>query len=252
LFKLVANAIPQVQSEVPAEADFGSDVTSEELVSVGQTLFDGAGGCTACHAESPGARAPNLLTDYRGQGTIGARCGTRIPEMACKDYLHTALADPTGHLVDEYPPIMPSAARTMDGQQVWALVAYLESNGGEVTVTGADIQADMVAAPEGSGAGAPAGGASGPAVAGEDPVQILQSLCVNCHQVGGQGVALGPPLDGIGGRLGADQIRTGILDPAASLAVGFETMAGIMPPTFGSQLTAAQLEAVVRHLSGLQ
>lgn len=253
-YTLVANAIPQVQSEVPAEADFGADVTAEELVDVGLSLYEGAGGCTACHAESPGARAPNLLTDYRGQGTIGARCGNRVPGLACKDYLHQALSDPTTHLVDEYPPIMPSVARTMDSQQVWAIVAYLESNGGEVTVTAADIQADAVGATGSVAGGAPAGGGgtAGPAVAGEDPVQITQTLCVMCHQLGGQGVALGPPLDGIGSRLSAEQLRTAILDPAASMAVGFEQMSGIMPATFGSQLTAGQLEAVVRHLSGLQ
>jgi mono/diheme cytochrome c family protein len=171
----------------------------------------------------------------------------------CKDYLHQALADPTTHLVDEYPPIMPSAARTMDAQQVWALVAYLESNGGEVSVTAADIQADLVGGSEGSAGVAPAGGAgAGPAVAGEDPVQIMQTLCVMCHQIGGQGVALGPALDGLGGRLTADQIRTGILDPAATMAAGFENMSGIMPGNFGSQLTAAQLEGIVRHLSGLR
>jgi len=46
----------------------------------------------------------------------------------------------------------------------------------------------------------------------------------------------------------ADYIRESILDPAADAAGGFENMTGLMPPIFGNQLTASQLEAVVQFL----
>ena len=46
----------------------------------------------------------------------------------------------------DYPPIMLPVDRTMNQQQIWALVAYLQSQGGEVTVTGADIPAEDPAA----------------------------------------------------------------------------------------------------------
>jgi hypothetical protein len=47
-----------------------------------------------------------------------------------------------------------------------------------------------------------------------------------------------------------DYIRRSILQPAADTAPGFEQFAGTMPPTFGDQLTAAQLEAIVDYLAG--
>jgi hypothetical protein len=65
----------------------------------------------------------------------------------------------------------------------------------------------------------------------------------------GQGTALGPSFDGIGGRVDADRIRRGIVDPAAELAAGFEPFAGVMPTTFADQFSARQLEAIVQFLA---
>ena len=248
VFTLVANAIPQVQSDVPALIAFGAEVTAEELVGAGQGLFGGAGGCVACHAEGTGARGPNLATDYQGEGTIGQRCGDRIPGLGCKEYLYQALTLPTDHLVDDFPPIMPALDRTMNQQQVWAVVAYLQSLGGEVTVTGADIPTEEAA----SDAGGAMASAGIPGVAGSDPVEIVNQECALCHLLAGGGVELGPPLDGIGARLTADEIRISILDPGASVAEGYEELLGAMPPTFGDRFTAAQLESVVSYLSGLE
>ena len=59
-----------------------------------------------------------------------------------------------------------------------------------------------------------------------------------------------PSFDGMGGRIGTDRIRRGILDPNAEVAEGFESFAGVMPAAFGDQLTAAQLEALVQFLAG--
>ncbi len=248
VFTLVANAIPQVQSDVPELISFGAEVTSEELVAAGQSLFDGAGGCTACHSETPGGRGPNLLTSYEGEGTIGQRCGDRPQGVACKEYLYSSLILPADYLVGEYAPIMPSVERTMNQQQIWALVAFLESQGGEVTVTGADIQTE-----EPGSDGAVAGGAAaGPAIAASDPDEIVNQSCTICHILGGLGVELGPALDGIGGRLSAEEIRTAILDPGAAVPEGFEDFLGLMPASFGDQLTANQLESVITYLSGLQ
>ena len=69
LFTFVANSIPQVQSEVPVELSFGADVSAEELRSSGELLFNGAGGCIACHGT--GTRAPNLLTAARASSAPG-------------------------------------------------------------------------------------------------------------------------------------------------------------------------------------
>jgi hypothetical protein len=54
----------------------------------------------------------------------------------------------------------------------------------------------------------------------------------------------------MGRRINADRIRRGILQPAADTAKGYEKFAGTMPPNFGTQLSAAQLEALVTFLAG--
>ncbi len=144
IFTLVANSIPQVQSEVPLDLSFGANVSAEELTSSGRILYEGAGGCVACHGL--GARAPNLLIDHAGTGTIGVRCANRVPGEDCKTYLYSSMVDPAVYMVEGFQPIMPDMRAQLSGQQIWALVAYLQSVGGEVTVTGADI----VAADDGS------------------------------------------------------------------------------------------------------
>jgi hypothetical protein len=73
--------------------------------------------------------------------------------------------------------------------------------------------------------------------------------CMACHKVGTEGGAIGADLTHIGSRLSVAMIRESILKPDAKIAKGYEKFAGIMPKTFGEQLTAAQLESLVQFLS---
>ncbi len=242
-YTAVAQIIPQLESAVPEVLDLSAGVTPEVLVPAGEGLFEGAGGCTACHGL--GTRAPNLLTDYAGQGTIGARCGDRKAGMDCKAYLYESLTQPNAYLVDEFTGIMPDARRQMSDDQIWAIVAYLQSQGGEVTVTDSDIQ----------GGGGEVSPAPAPAPvtfsATTDPMQLLTvNACIGCHGINGIEIPIGPSFDGMGARLTADQIRRAILDPNAEVGEGF--IPGLMPPDFGAKLSAQQLEAVVQFLSGLR
>ena len=43
LYTLIANKIPQVQSEVPQQLTLGANVTPEQLVAAGEKLVNGAG-----------------------------------------------------------------------------------------------------------------------------------------------------------------------------------------------------------------
>jgi mono/diheme cytochrome c family protein len=244
LYTLLANAIPQIESEVPEELSFTGDVSPEQLIEAGQELYEGAGGCTACHGL--GTRAPNLLVAEAGLGPIGARCGERVPGEDCKTYLHRSMVEPQAYVVEGYQPIMPDVSRTLSNAQVWSLIAYLQSQGGEVTVTAADLQE----AGEGDQAAAGGGAAGATGSATTDPTQLLAEMqCIACHRLGTEGQEVGPPFDAIGSRLSPEEIRTAILDPAASISPGYEQFAGVMPPNFGSRLTAAQLEAMVAFLA---
>src|SRR5882724_7318129 len=244
LYTLIANKIPQVQSDVPRALTLGANVTPEQLVSAGDQLYHGAGGCTACHGL--GTRAPNLLTDEKGQGPIGARCGKREAGKDCKAYLHESLATPRAYVVTGYEPIMPEMGRILSPQQIWALVAFLESNGGTVDVSASDIPASSTSTTTSTTSTASAGIAGG----STDPMAIIRGAgCTGCHKINGEGGAIGPDLNHVGSRLSANLIRESILTPEAKVAKGFEKFKGIMPKTFGNQLTAAQLEALVQFLA---
>jgi mono/diheme cytochrome c family protein len=236
----VAHIIPQLESEVPEALNLSADVTPEALVAAGERVFQGAGGCTACHGL--GTRAPNLLTDHAGQGPIGSRCGSRKPGMDCKAYLHESLTNPGALVIPGFENIMTDARRQISEDQIWAVIAFLQSQGGEVTVTAEDLpKADA------PGSAAPAG----PAVtATTEPVELLtEKGCLGCHILEGKGAPIGPPFDGIGGRRTAEYLRRSILSPNADTAKGFEKFAGTMPLTFGQMLSAAQLEALVQFLA---
>ena len=243
IYTALANSIPQVESAVPKELTLSAEASAEELVAAGGEIYAGAGGCTACHGL--GTRAPNLLADQGGTGLIGERCNQRLPELTCKEYLHQSLIEPNGYVVEGFQPIMPDMRRTLSPAQIWALVAYLESLGGTVTVTPEDIQ--VVAetpAQAAEFAPAPAGGGA------PDPLAIMrENQCFACHKVGAEGGAIGPDLTSIGATREADHIRRSIVEPNAEIATGFEALGGTMPATFGQQLTPAQLDALVEYLA---
>jgi mono/diheme cytochrome c family protein len=236
-YTMVAHIIPQLESEVPEALDLSGDTSPEALAAAGERVYNGAGGCTACHGL--GTRAPNVLTDHAGEGAIGARCGGREPGKDCKAYLWESLTIPGEYLVAGFENIMPDMRRQLPEDQIWALVAFLQAQGGEVTVTGADLQ---------SASTAPT--ATTALSATTDPRQLLQeNACLGCHAIDGAGPPLGPSFDGVGTRLTAERIRRSILDPAAEVASGYEQFAELMPKTFGQQLTAQQLEAIVQFLA---
>ena len=241
LYTWVANAIPQLESVVPEELSFSADVTEAELVEAGRELFNGGGGCLVCHGLE--TRAPNLLTDHGGEGTIGQRCGTRVPGVDCKTYIYESLTSPTAYVLEGFDP-MVFQARVFSGAQIWALVAFLQDQGGAVTVTGGGVaraaEADAAAPPSG-----------GPLTASLDPLEIMRAnLCFGCHILDGEGVEIGPPFDGMGDRIDSDRIRRSILDPMAEAADGYEEVLGQMPPTLVDMISARQLEVLVQFLSG--
>src|SRR5256886_13201170 len=203
----------------------------------------------SCHGL--GTRAPNLLTDEKGTGPIGARCGKRETGKSCKQYLYESLDNPTAFVVTGYQPIMPVMTRQLSPEQIWSVIAFLESQGGTVDVTGDDVakakQLTPGASPGNSG-GSPGGGAF--AAGSMDPQAIIQAAgCLACHKLDGQGQVIAPDLTHVGSRRDAESIRKKILDPTSSIAPGYEKLAGIMPKTFGAMMNASQLEALAQYLA---
>ena len=239
-----ASLIPQLESPAPEVIDISGDLSGLELAAIGEGVLQSAdAGCLACHGfGSEGLRAPDLAG-------IGAVAGERVTGQSAAQYLRESLVDPCAFVVSGYDCIMPQTLlQTLGEAKITSLTAFLESQGGEITVSLSAEAAESAEAEtpsEGGGAG----------VAGTTADEIMASLaCGACHTLEALGLAglVGPELSVVGARLAPSQIRESILAPDAVIAEDCPTGAcqpGVMPKTFGDQLSAAQLETVVTFLS---
>lgn len=242
-----ASLIPQIESPAPETLEISGDLSGSQLAELGeQVLNSSEAGCLACHALGrEGLRAPDLAG-------IGAIAASRVPGQSAEEYLRESLVDPCAHIVEGYDCIMPQAlAQTLGPAKITALVAYLQSQGGEITVSlSAAEEAESNAAEAGSGTG----------VEGTTAEEIIANAapsCTTCHQLDAIGAtgAVGPDLSQVGVRLSPDEIRESILMPDAVIAENCPDapcIPGVMPKTYGEQLSAIQLETLVEYLSEQQ
>jgi mono/diheme cytochrome c family protein len=241
-----ANSIPQIESKPPEQLSLeGANVTPQQLVAAGEKIFEGKGQCTTCHGIGRAGRGPDLAG-------VGGRAGTRKPGTPAKAYLIESLLDPATYLVPGFPNIMPKIDRppiALNRSELWAVAAFLESQGGTVDVKLDDIPAT---------AGAPAGGGAAASIelpgdpkAGQ-AVFAGKGTCVACHTAGPVvGGKIGPDLSNLAGTQTLDYIMGKILNPASKgVVAGYP--AGVMPPTFGQMLTAREFTDLVAFLMTLK
>jgi len=132
-YTLVGQLVPQKEVYPPKEAELKKDMSSDDMVKAGKEIMEGKGLCTTCHTfgKSGALRFPDLAG-------IGARAGTRRPGMSGVEYLAQSIYDPNAFIVPGFNPGMPVINKPPIGlsdQEILAVIAYLQSNGGKVTVT---------------------------------------------------------------------------------------------------------------------
>jgi len=131
-YTYVGQMVPQTEVHPPKELVLRADMSREELVQAGQEIVGGKGTCLGCHtigSDKPG-RFPDL-------GGVGARAKTRKPGMSDVEYLAESLYDPNVFIVEGYTPGMPTINKSPIGlsdQEILAVIAYLQSLGGEASV----------------------------------------------------------------------------------------------------------------------
>ncbi len=77
------------------------------------------------------------------------------------------------------------------------------------------------------------------------------AACNRCHQVGGEGGAIGPALDGISDRKGEDYLRKSLVEPNADIAEGYPAPVSPMPP-MNLLLGEQEIEDVLAYLATLK
>jgi mono/diheme cytochrome c family protein len=235
--------LSQSEEHPPLELQITTETDIDTLVGMGETLLKNKGGCLLCHklSEVGNTRGPDL----RG---VGGRAATRRPGMSAEVYLTESLISPGAFVVEEFATpggesIMPAADRPpadMTPTEIKALVAFLQSRGGEITV---QITQQDVAAAEARKQKKPAPDPAHPGFA-----LLAANACTACHDVKGTARLVGPPLTNIAERLSAAEIRESIIDPNAVIAEGYQK--DLMLKDFGETLSAEELNQLVNYLSG--
>jgi mono/diheme cytochrome c family protein len=132
-YTLVGQLVPQKEIYPPKETALKKEMTADEMVKAGRETMDNKGLCFTCH--TIGKQGALRFPDLQG---IGARAGTRVPGLSDVQYLAQSLYDPAAFIVPGFNPGMPVINKPPIGlsdEEILAVIAYLQSLGGKVTVT---------------------------------------------------------------------------------------------------------------------
>src|SRR5262245_11444206 len=132
-YNYVGQMVPQKEVLPPKESVIGANMSTADMIKVGQEIMAGKGICLTCH--TVGKTGALRFPDLAG---IGARAGTRVPGMSDVDYLAQTLYEPTAFVVPGFPPAMPPVNQPPIGlsdQEILCVIATLQSMGGSPTVT---------------------------------------------------------------------------------------------------------------------
>jgi putative heme-binding domain-containing protein len=198
----------------------------------GEAIFWGRGKCSTCHSvgsQGSAVRGPNLADLFTIAGERTKERAARGKEgMTPTDYLVESVIDPSAHIVQGYPDgVMPIVYKPPIGlslEDIQAVIAYLQTLGGEFNATGIRLPAGLVATAETAEAGEP----WKPYMEG-DPETGREVFfkpggappCSTCHIVKGEGGILGPDLSTIGGMQTPQYIVESILNPSAVIVAGY-------------------------------
>jgi mono/diheme cytochrome c family protein len=133
-YAYVGQMVPQKEVHPPKDLVVGPDMGTAELVEAGRQIAEGKGTCLGCH--TVGSQAKGRFPDLGG---VGARAGSRKPGLTDLDYLAESLYEPNAFIVEGFSPGMPAINKAPIGlsdAEMLAVIAWLQSLGGEPTVTG--------------------------------------------------------------------------------------------------------------------
>ena len=173
-YTYVGQMVPQKEVLPPTETVIRADLTTDEMVKIGQEIMNGKGLCFTCHTLGK-TEGPFRFPDLSG---VDARAKMRKPGYSDVDYFAETIYEPNAFIVPGFNPGMPVINKPPIGltdQEILCVIAYLQTLGGTPTVT---LQTSTKyytppgapAAPGAPGAApAPAAASTQPAVPGAPP-----------------------------------------------------------------------------------
>ena len=248
-YTYVGQIVPQMEAHPPKSTEIRADMSAAELAGAGREIFFGKGTCALCHTiGGKGERCPDLAG-------IGTRASTRVEDLSGPEYLAQSLYQPNAYLVDGYTPTMPVINRPPIGlevREIAAVVAFLESQGGSVSVDATTVFEAAGAAP----APPPPAPAEGGAL--DATGLIAQYGCKACHSFDTPQRLLGPSLWNIGARQDRARILRSLVEPDAEIAQGDPPYPpGLMVATLGAtgfyeNVSLTQLSTLTEYLASLR
>ena len=157
----VGQLVPQKEVQPPQETAIAGNLTTDDMVKVGQEVMNGKGLCFTCHTLGK-TEGPFRFPDMSG---VDVRAKTRVPGLSDVEYFAQSIYEPEKFIVPGFNPGMPVINKPPIGltdQEILCVIAYLQTLGGTPTVT---LQTShQYYTPPGAAPGAP-GAAPAPAAA---------------------------------------------------------------------------------------
>lgn len=247
LYMWVGQLVPQKEVHPPEVVEMSEDISTAEMVDIGQEIFDGKGLCNTCHTigQSGALRFPDLAG-------IATRAAEREPGKDALTYLAESLYLPNDYIVPGFNPGMPAIDKppiALSDDEIKAVIAYLQTLGGEATITMATVLPYAEGAEQTSDVDPPGGTTAGEASAaaqlaatteagavGVGGEEILSRYgCTQCHagQPGGA-----RSLEGVGARLDRAAIQRWLIAHEPPL-----------PASYRDRVTLAEVEAMTEILA---
>ena len=133
-YTYVGQMVPQKEVLPPTETVIRADLTTDDMVKVGQEIMNGKGLCFTCHTLGK-TEGPFRFPDLSG---VDARAKMRKPGYTDVDYFAETIYDPGAFIVPGFNPGMPVINKPPIGltdQEILCVIAYLQTLGGTTTVT---------------------------------------------------------------------------------------------------------------------
>lgn len=197
----------------------------------GKEIYFGSGQCSTCHkvgGEGSATRCPDHENLY-------STAMERIKETGDKSqmaYLVNSIVNPQAYIVKGFGKIMPkvyNAPILLSRDKILAILAYLQSLGGEENIEEIMQFKDLI--PEAGGEGGEEVKPWEPPlpsdpVAGEKLFFDINGPagCIKCHTIMNKGAKVCPDLTGIGAVQLPEYFVESILQPSAVIVNGFETV----------------------------
>lgn len=247
LYTWVGQLVPQKEVHPPEVVEVAQDISTGEMVDLGQQIFNGKGLCNTCHTigSSGALRFPDLAG-------IATRAAERQPGMDALTYIAESLYRPEAYIVPGFNPGMPAIDKppvALSDDEIKLVISYLQTLGGEATMTmatvvpyaqGAEPTSDVdppggATAAEATAAAQTAAVTTAGAVGGGDGAALVERYgCNGCHGAGGEAAGLA----GVGARLDRAAIQRWLVahDPP-------------LPASYGQQVTLPDIQAMTDYLA---